>query len=601
MRRNHPGLYKRIIPALLLSFLALEGCNRKTEAAIASNTYQYLVLFEGGLGNDDIQAIGRLGGVSYCEGGFAARGSAELDGTAHPIWYRSLPEKLTNLTLTQGRLPTQVGEAAISPELARQYGLKLGDLLPTDSTVLYCEKASVVGVVADAWETEPGLYMSRDSFRLNGYTHAYVLSPEEDPQQAVGSKLEELAPKREAAWLKRMQTQIQEDMAANQKTYDAIDGPARGPLEENRAKLKDARNQLEENREKLDKGKKQLGYAQFQLTEAMSQLSEARNELNAGRAKLDTAKEALSRYPVQLSNMKQTIQEQTQQLAAAKQELDTFRQAYEATLARHGMDDTRLDAAYQEASSQLDAANALVTQAEATLSQLDADIEGCKSEAASAQARIDEIRAELDKTTDEEVKAGLSKELQAQEQNLSDARSRQTGLEDQRDQAAATLEQARSDIPALQENKDSLENLICTRGQLRDKEGAYSAAAEGLASAESVYSETEKQYNTMKAEYKAGEALYAESCEKLDQKTDEYEAGLATYQYNMNNYRKNEKEFQEKEAELLDAEQQFANEEQKLQDQLQPVLEKKQALQTQLEQLTVPKWIITSRSSEGNG
>ena len=189
MRRNLPGLYKRIIPALLLPLLALAGCSRKTETAIAYNTYQYLVSFEGGLGKEDIQAIGKLDGVFYCEGGFASRGSAVLDGKIHSIWYRSLPEKLTNLTLTQGRLPAGVGETAISPELAQQYGVKLGDRLPTDGTVLYCEEASVVGIVADAWEAEPGLYMRRDSFRLNGYTHVYVLSPEEDPQQPVGGKL----------------------------------------------------------------------------------------------------------------------------------------------------------------------------------------------------------------------------------------------------------------------------------------------------------------------------------------------------------------------------------------------------------------------------
>lgn len=589
-----------VILLILLSSLVLTACSRQKTSA-AYNTYQYLVSFAKGLGSDDAAAIRRIHGVSYCEGGFAFHGSSELEGNPISVWYRSLPVKLTNLTLTQGRMPVRVGEAAVSIELFTQSGLCLGDRLPVDENVLYCDALTIVGVVEDAWETEPALYMSGDSFRQTGYSHIYVFVPDAEKETAVGADLAALAEKREAAWLEKEKKRIQDDIAAKQTVYDALDDSLREPLEEERAKLADARSALEENRKKLNDAKKQLQNAHAQLSDAKKQLSNGRSQLKNARAELDAAKQALEDYGTQLDSAKLEIEEKHQQLAAFQQQLDSLRNTYQDALAEIGMTDEQLVAAYEEASAGLDAANAELSEANAAIVQCNSNIQESQVEISTAQDRISEIQTQMEDTTDEEACAKLAAELLLQQLRLSGAQAVQRGLIAKRSLLVETQYHLQDRVSVLQETKDSLGGLITLREQLYSAEAEYAAGAAALSAAEEQYYAMEAEYQSQTDVYSANEELYASSSAELASKEHDYQLGLSRYQSNMHNFTQQEAEFQEKEQELLDAEQQLADAEQNLLDQLQPIEDEMQALEAQLNQISAPKWMIMNWNSKENG
>lgn len=585
---------------ILLFSLVLIACSREKTPA-AYNTYQYLVSSANGLGSDDAAAIRRIQGVRYCEGGFALHGSTEWEGNPISVWYRSIPVKLTNLTLTQGRMPVRVGEAAVSSELFTQSGFCLGDWLPVDETVLYCDALTIVGVVEDAWETEPALYMSGDSFRQTGYSHIYVLVPDAEKETAVGADLMALAEKREAAWLEKETKRIQEDIAAKKTEYDALDDSLRWPLEEERAKLSDARNALEENRRKLINENNQLQNARAQLSDAKDQLSSGREQLKKARAELDAAKKALEDYGAQLDSAKQEIEEKRRQLAAFQHQLDSLRSTYQNALATNGMTDEQLEAAYQEASTSLDDANAELSEANAAIVQCNSNIQESQAEISSAQDRISEIQTQMEETTDEEVCAKLATELLLQQLRLSGAQAVQRGLIAKRNLLVETQYQLQERVSVLQETKDSLGGLITLREQLRSAEAEYAAGAAALRAAEEQYYAMRAEYQSQTAVYTANEGLYATNSAELDRKEHDYELRLSYYQSNMRIYTQQETAFLEKEQELLDAEQQFSDAEQDLLDQMKPIEDEMQALEAQLNQISAPEWMIQSWSSKENG
>lgn len=600
MKQTNPSWRNMVVFMTLLISLVLAACSQQKTSA-AYNTYQYLVSFAGGLGSADAAAIRRIHGVRYCEGGFAFQGTTEWEGSPISVWYRSIPVKLTNLTLTQGRMPVRVGEGAVSAELFAQSGLCLGDRLPVDKNALYCDGLTIVGVVEDAWETEPGLYMTGDSFRQTGYSHMYVLVPDAEQETAVEAALTALAEKREAAWLETEKKRIQEDMAANQKVYDAIDGSAREPLEAERSKLEDARSELEANRKKLNDAKAQLGNAHAQLSDADAQLKSGRKQLQSARAELDAANQALEDYGAQLDGARLEIEEKERQLAAFRQQLDSSRNAYQDALAQIGMTDGQLEAAYAEASSGLDAANAALSELDAAITQCDSGIQACEAEILSAQTRIQELKSQMEDVKDGEAFASLAAEQLQQTKRIVAAQALQQELEAQRRQAVAAQEPLRKTVSQLQETKDALEALLHLREQLSRGEAEYTDGATALSAAKEQHSAMEEEYRSQMAAYDANEELYASSCEELERKEYDYSVGLSRYQSNMRSFTQQESAFQEKEQEFLDAQQQFADAEQQLLDQLQPIADEIQALSVRLEQLIAPKWVISNRSTNENG
>ena len=87
------------------------------------------VTFPYGLTADDIAAIGEVDGVSQVEGGYVSYQSFDDDGVPSVIALRSLPGEIDSLTVVEGELPSEVGQAAVNEVYAKSHDLSVGDTI----------------------------------------------------------------------------------------------------------------------------------------------------------------------------------------------------------------------------------------------------------------------------------------------------------------------------------------------------------------------------------------------------------------------------------------------------------------------------------------
>ena len=87
------------------------------------------VTFPYGLTADDIAAIGEVDGVSQVEGGYVSYQSFDDDGVPSVIALRSLPGEIDSLTVVEGELPSEVGQAAVNEVYAKSHDLSVGDAI----------------------------------------------------------------------------------------------------------------------------------------------------------------------------------------------------------------------------------------------------------------------------------------------------------------------------------------------------------------------------------------------------------------------------------------------------------------------------------------
>ena len=87
------------------------------------------VTFPYGLTSDDIAAIGEVDGVSQVEGGYVSYQSFDDDGVPSVIALRSLPGEIDSLTVVEGELPSEVGQAAVNEVYAKSHDLSVGDTI----------------------------------------------------------------------------------------------------------------------------------------------------------------------------------------------------------------------------------------------------------------------------------------------------------------------------------------------------------------------------------------------------------------------------------------------------------------------------------------
>ena len=326
------------------------------------------VMSDYGLDKDDVAALNKTSGTTDIEYGYFK--DVTLSGRTDAVRVMSMPDKVSQLELVDGRMPQNEGEIAIDSNVGEDYpvGSKVTiEEKPNalnDSCVLRDSEYTVVGhvhtpeiisivnmgqstagtgslkgygVVVDS-EFDSDVYMTarmafEDTASLDPYSNAY-----RDAVAAHKSEVEGLVADRPAARLA------------------SVKADAQGQIDDGQASLDDARAQLDDAKSQLDDAASQLTDAKSQLDDAATQIAEAKGNLAstvaAAQAKLGDAKSRLDDAAPQLASARAQLESASGQIASGDAALADGQQR----LAAAKEDLASNESALADAKSQLDVA-----------------------------------------------------------------------------------------------------------------------------------------------------------------------------------------------------------------------------------------------------
>ena len=284
------------------------------------NVMDLQVLSTLGLTEDDLDVLLARPEIEDGEAAYVIDAFASAQGMDIVSKVYSLPRRLNQLQLDEGRLPETASECAVDRNVLASLGLSVGDTLALKTEGDYEDalaerRFTIVGAV-----TSP-LYISveRGTSTLGtGKVAAYVYLPEDafsmDYYTAIYLKVADAAA--QTAFYDGY-TDLVED------TADALE-----PLGEERARLR-RESLVDEANEKLSEAEQELAdakaEAEQELSDAWAELTDARAELDDGWRELADAKETLRR---EVADAEQEIADGEQELVDAQIKLDDGEQDY---------------------------------------------------------------------------------------------------------------------------------------------------------------------------------------------------------------------------------------------------------------------------------
>lgn len=455
----------------------------------------------GGLGIDesDEAVIERASGISDVEYGYMK--DVTVADTHNAVRVSSLPERISQYEVVEGRLPEEADEVAISATIAAEH--------PVGSTIVFAEEEdvsgdyalvrhdfTVVGVVNSS-EIVSNLNMGQsqagtgdlagfavvadDAFDVDYHMVARLRFDDTEGLDPYGQEyldrvaahkeeLEELLEGRGAHRLTVVQGQFDEQIADGQAQVD----DARAQLDDAAAELAGASAQLADARELI---------ASYEggLADAAAQLADGRAALDATWGQLETAKAQLDAGRAELDASEQQLAVAARQLADGRRELAEKQQQYDEGVAE-------ADAAQRE----IDAARAKLEEGKGQYEQGIAQLEEAVRKTEEAGGDATELKAQLD---------NLNRAYDAF--MTVDADPDTTGNDGGYTACTALLD--------------------ASQAELDDKRGELAAAAEQLEAASAELSQKQQEYDAGYAAYQRGVASYNENL-------GAYQSGLAAWQ-----------------------------------------------------------------------
>lgn len=489
-----------------------------------------------GITDDDIEAIEKVEGVERAEGTYSGDFLCDTGEKQYVLHVMALQEEMNQVTVSEGRLPKQVGECLADDDMGYKVGdvitLKSGTKDPVSDT-LKTEEFKVVGTGNSPCYVSFGrgmttigsgtvggfLMVPEETFTLEVYTEAYV--------RVKGAR--ELVTYTEA-YDRRIDTVLD---AIEEITGERGKIRRQEILDEAGREIADARAELDEGRAEAQA---ELDDAALQIADGQSGLEDARRKIEDGKTKLSEAKTTLSSKEKELKNAKTQYQDGLKKWQDGEADYETGLAQFEAKKKeaqdqiKQGEDGLalyrqQLDQEKTKGEAQIAELKGKVAELEEQIRDLEAGtpdpdmLESMKNEVQTLQGTIEAIKAGLEqaeadyKSKEEELKAAKAaagQELDAAERQLADARAE------------------------LDENKRKLDS-------------AYSQITSGQSQIDSGWSEISKQESTLKS----GESEIAENETKLEDAKREYEEGKREAEQKIAD---GEQEIAEAEAELEDIE-----------------------------------------------
>lgn len=465
-----------------------------------------------GITDDDIDAIEAVEGVERVEGAYSADMLCETKKKQYVFHVMSLPENMNHVTVSEGRLPREIGECLVDDDM----GYKVGDMITlksgTDdpiSDTLKQEKYKVVGIgnspcyisfgrgstTIGSGSVSGFLFVPAKTFALDVFTEAYV---QVEGAENLIAYTEEYDKKIETV-LERIE-EITGERGRIRKQEIVDDA---------QAEIDDAKAELEEGKikaqEELDDAKAQIDDGEAKLTEAKQQIADGKSQISSAKTTLNSKEDELTEAKTQYSSGLKKWQEGTE--------------AYEAGLAQ-------FEAAKPEALEEIAKGEAGLEAYRKQLDEAKKEAQGKLEELEGRLAYImslepkpeDEDYEELHQKWEEQYGASIeqletgisevNKGLETLETQEQDYQSKLTALNNSKAELAAKEQQLADTKAALDSSKqqlsDAYSQIESGKGQLASGWAQIDEKEQELASGEAEIAENETTLEDAKAEYEEG-------------------------------------------------------------------------------------------------
>ena len=482
-----------------------------------SNMMDIRILSELGLTDADVEAVRQTEGVKEVMPGYSYDALWQQDTELRAVKLMSLPDKMNQITVTDGRLPSGSGECLMDERLAELSGTSLGDTIrlesgdDTDLTDIVGQEEYVVtgfGSTALYLSLERGttsigngsldgfLVLWPEDFTLEAYTEI-ALTVEgaleetcytdayDDCVQAVEDRLEEISDER---------CQIR---------YDEVQQEAQEKIDEGKADIEDAKQQLADAQQKIDDGETKISDAKDEIAghekdiaDAKKKLADADQEIADGKVELADGWDEYQKGVEQCVDGMDRLKESEAQLAEGRRQTEAGYQQLDAADAQVQEALAGLDARQQQIEGQdlpEDIKNQALQEIAAARVQLEEnarELAGKRAELDATSAYLDAQQAEWEKGYWEiqealeelkEAKALLEEkeqELKDGEKKVSDARKEVTDGEQKLADAKVTLAEGEEDLE--EGKKEYEEKRVDAEADIADGEEKIRQAEEDL-------------------------------------------------------------------------------------------------------------------------
>lgn len=508
----------------------------------------------GGLGIDesDEAVIERASGISDVEYGYMK--DVTLEDTHNAVRVSSLPERISQYEVVEGRLPEEADEVAISATISAEH--------PVGSTIVFAEEEdvsgdyaltrhdfTVVGVVNSS-EIVSNLNMGQsqagtgdlagfavvtdDAFDVDYHMVARLRFDDTEGLDPYGQEyldriaahkeeLEELLEGRGAHRLAVVQGQFDEQIADGQAQVD----DARAQLDDAAAELADASAQLDDARELIASYEGELDGAATQLADGRVALDATWDQLASAKAQLDAGRSQLAASERQLAAA-------ARQLESGRQELAAKQQVYDEGVAEADAAQREIDAArakleegkgqYEQGIAQLEEAVRKTEEAGGDATELKAQLDNL-NRAYDAFMTVD---ADPDTTGNDGGYTACTALLDASQAELDDKRGELAAAAEQLEAASAELSQKQQEYDAgyaaYQRGVASLNESL---GAYRDGLSAWKAGAEELAEKAGDYKAAAAQIEEARTELARNEAAYEDGLAQYNEELPEAEQKIS--------------------------------------------------------------------------
>lgn len=502
-----------------------------------------------GITDDDIDAIEAVEGVERVEGAYSADMLCETKKKQYVFHVMSLLENMNHVTVSEGRLPREIGECLVDDDM----GYKVGDTITlksgTDdpiSDTLKQEKYKVVGIgnspcyisfgrgstTIGSGSVSGFLFVPAKTFALDVFTEAYV---QVEGAENLIAYTEEYDKKIETVLDRIEEITGERGRIRKQEIVDDA-----------QAEIDDAKEELEEGKlkaqEELDDAKAQIDDGEAKLTEAKQQIADGKSQISSAKTTLNSKEDELTEAKTQYSSGLKKWQEGTE--------------AYEAGLAQ-------FEAAKPEALEE-------IAKGEAGLEAYRKQLDEAKKE---AQGKLQELEGQLAHI--------MSLEPKPEDENYEELHQKWE------EQYGASIEQLETGISEVNEGLETLEtqeqDYQSKLTALNNSKAELAAKEQQLADTKAALDSSKQQLSDAYSQIESGKGQLASGWAQIDEKEQELASGEAEIAENETTLEDAKAEYEEGKKE---AEDEIADGEAKIAD-----------AEEELAEIEDPKWYVYDRSN----